>query len=111
LGTLAATGAEMSSFSNIKFLFCQIFTRILRGFSLPLGKLQICSQRYPFIVSDSAKWIVAMIGNGSSCLQYLQDLLIGIKSFYHPSNTGEFQENLVTFVSKLAEYFVDRVHL
>ncbi|CAF1048161.1 unnamed protein product [Adineta steineri] len=89
----------------------QIFTRILRGFSLPIGKMQMSSQKYSYIVSDSAKWIVAMIGNESLCLQYLKDLFFSMKTFYHPSNTGEFQENLLHFILKLAEHFVERVHL
>ncbi|CAF0928089.1 unnamed protein product [Adineta steineri] len=38
----------------------QIFTRILRGFSLPMGKLQETPQRYPHFVPEVAKWIVAM---------------------------------------------------
>ena len=52
-----------------------------------------------------------MIGNGSLCLQYLRDLFVSMKNFYHPSNTGEFQEDLIKFVLKLVEHFVDRVHL
>jgi hypothetical protein len=71
----------------------------------------ISSQQDTYKMSTSAKWIVSMIWNGSSCLQYLRDLFITIKSFYHPSNTGGFQQNLVEFVSKLAEYFVNRVYL
>ncbi|UJR24623.1 hypothetical protein I4U23_005997 [Adineta vaga] len=89
----------------------QIFTRILRGFSLPCGKMQMSSQRFPYFQSDSAKWIVAMIGNESACLQYLRDLFISIRSFYHPSNTGTFQKYLVEFVFYLTKYFVDRIHL
>ncbi|CAF4417324.1 unnamed protein product, partial [Rotaria magnacalcarata] len=50
-----------------------------------------------------------MMGNGSSCLQYLTDLFTAIKSFYHPSNTGEFQQDLVSFLSKLSQAFVDRL--
>jgi len=71
----------------------------------------MASQKYTYAECDSAKWIVAMIGTGSSCLQYLRDLFIAIKSFYHPSNTGDFQENLVEFILNLAGYFFDRVHL
>jgi proteasome activator subunit 4 len=78
---------------------------------LPIGKMQMASLQESYVVTDLTKWIVAMMGNGSSCFQYLQDLFIAIKSFYHPSNTGNFQENLVKFVLKLAEDFVDRVHL
>jgi hypothetical protein len=73
--------------------------------------MQMPSQNYTYVEYDSAKWIVAMIGNGSSCLQYLRDLLICMKSFYHPSNTGDFQEKLVKFILQLAEDFVNRVHL
>ena len=73
--------------------------------------MQMSTQEYSYEVSNSTKWIVAMIGNGSSCLPYLRDLLNSMKSFYHPSNTGDFQENLIEFLSKLAEDFVDRVHL
>lgn len=51
-----------------------------------------------------------MIGNKSATLQYLQDLFIAMKSFYHPSNAEEFQVNLIEFISKLAEYFLDRVY-
>ncbi|CAF4391229.1 unnamed protein product, partial [Adineta steineri] len=89
----------------------KIFTRILRGFSVPIGKMQMPSLQDNYSVPDLTKWIVSMMGNGSSCLQYLQDLFITIKSFYHPSNTGGFQQDLVKFVSKLAEYFVTRVYL
>ena len=52
-----------------------------------------------------------MMGNGSSCLQYLRDLFTAIKSFYHPSNNGDFQQDLVTFLAKLSQAFVDRIHL
>jgi proteasome activator subunit 4 len=62
-------------------------------------------------MSSVTTWIVAMMGNGSSCLQYLQDLFTAIKSFYHPSNTGKFQQDLISFLSKLAQAFVDRIHL
>ncbi|CAF4762748.1 unnamed protein product [Rotaria sp. Silwood1] len=89
----------------------QIFTHILRSFSLPIGKMQMSLEEYNPIVSTSTKWIIAMIGNGSSCLQYLRDLLIAMKSFYHPSNTGAFQKDLVEFILGLAQNFVDRVHL
>jgi hypothetical protein len=73
--------------------------------------MQMSSVEYNHIVSSSTKWIIAMMGNGSSCLQYLRDLLIAMKSFYHPSNTGIFQKNLVEFILELAQNFVDRVHL
>ncbi len=58
-----------------------------------------------------ATWIVAMMGNESSCMQYLRDLFIALKNFYHPSNTGDFQTELVGFLSMLAQAFVDRLYL
>ncbi len=73
--------------------------------------MQMSSNNYSYIVFCIAKWIVAMLSNENSCLEYLKDLFLAIKSFYHPSNTGNFQKNLVEFVLKLTEYFVDRVHL
>lgn len=52
-----------------------------------------------------------MIGNHGSCIQYLRDLFIAIKNFFHPSNTGDFQIDLINFLSMLAQAFVDRVYL
>ncbi|CAF1508572.1 unnamed protein product, partial [Rotaria magnacalcarata] len=89
----------------------RIFTRILKSFSLPVGKLQVSLQQYHYSMSSVTTWIVAMLGNGSSCLQHLQDLFTAIKNFYHPSNSGKFQQDLISFLSKLAQAFVDRVHL
>ncbi|CAF4196635.1 unnamed protein product, partial [Rotaria magnacalcarata] len=89
----------------------KIFTRILKSFSLPVANVQVSSHIQNYSISITATWIVAMMGNGSSCLQYLTDLFTAIKSFYHPSNTGEFQQDLVSFLSKLSQAFVDRLHL
>ncbi|CAF0754546.1 unnamed protein product [Rotaria sp. Silwood1] len=89
----------------------KIFTRILKNFSLPVANVQVSSQTQNYSISITATWIVAMMGNGSSCLQYLKDLFTAIKSFYHPSNTGDFQQDLVSFLSKLSQAFLDRVHL
>ncbi|CAF1001262.1 unnamed protein product [Rotaria sordida] len=41
----------------------QIFTRILRGFSLPIGKLQISPHKYSYLMYSISRWIIAMIGN------------------------------------------------
>ncbi|CAF3366761.1 unnamed protein product [Rotaria socialis] len=89
----------------------KIFTRILKSFSLPVANVHVSSRVQNYSISITATWIVAMMGNGSSCLQYLTDLFTAIKSFYHPSNTGEFQQDLVSFLSKLSQAFVDRLHL
>lgn len=68
-------------------------------------------QSYTYFVNVSSKWIVAMIGNGNSCIQYLKDLLFSIKCFYHPSNTEYSQENLIDFIVGLSRDFIDRLHL
>jgi hypothetical protein len=73
--------------------------------------MHMSPQEYTYFVKVTTKWVVSMIGNGNSCLQYLRDLLFSIKSFYHPSNTEHFQENLVDFVVGLARDFVDRVQM
>jgi hypothetical protein len=83
----------------------------LKNLSLPVGKIQVSLQQYHYSMSSVTTWIVAMLGNGSSCLKYLKDFLTAIKNFYHPSNTGKFQQHIVSFLSKLAQAFVDRVHL
>ncbi|CAF1193827.1 unnamed protein product [Rotaria sp. Silwood1] len=89
----------------------EIFTRILNGFALPVGKNPASRDDCPYMISDVAQWLVAMIGYGSSCLQYLRDLFTAIKTFYHPSNIGEFQKYLIELILKLAEQFVERVRL
>ena len=91
--------------------FPKIFTRLLRGFSLPTGNMSVAPLNYTYYEPHTAKWIVAMIGNGNSCLRYLADLLMSIKSFYHPSNNGTFQAKLVNFLLELAENFTRRVQL
>ncbi|CAF0736207.1 unnamed protein product [Didymodactylos carnosus] len=91
----------------------KIFTRVLKSLSLPVGStnINVSLTQYNYSMTSVTTWIVAMLGNGSSCLQYLKDLFTAIKTFYHPSNTGKFQQDLVGFLSKLAQAFVDRVHL
>ncbi|UJR17105.1 hypothetical protein I4U23_004001 [Adineta vaga] len=89
----------------------QIFTHFLRGFSLPIGQAQKTTKKLIYSMEGVAQWIVAMIGNGNSCLQHLEDLLIAIRSFYYPSNTGYFQKQLVDFLFNLTQQFVNRVHL
>ena len=76
-----------------------------------MANVQVSSQLQNYSISIVSTWLVAMMGNGSSCLQYLRDLFTAIKSFYHPSNTGDFQQELVNFLAKLSQAFVDRVHL
>ena len=73
--------------------------------------MQVSLQQYHYSMTSVTTWIVAMLGNGSSCLKYLADFFTATKSFYHPSNTGKFQQDLINFLSKLAQAFVDRVHL
>ncbi|CAF3971108.1 unnamed protein product [Rotaria sp. Silwood2] len=88
----------------------RIFTRILKNLSLPVGNVELEKPTEKYSIPIVATWIVAMMGNHSSCIQYLQDLLISIKNFYHPSNTGDFQTELLSFLSMLAQAFVDRVY-
>ncbi|UJR35822.1 hypothetical protein I4U23_028569 [Adineta vaga] len=89
----------------------KIFTRILKNFSLPVANVQVSTQSQSYSLTIISTWLVAMMGNGSSCLQYLKDLFTATKTFYHPSNTGDFQQDLVSFLSKLSQAFIDRVHL
>ena len=58
------------------------------------------SNTYRYLVLYIAKWIIAMLNNENSCLKYL---FMAMKSCYHSSNTGKFQE-------KFVEFFVDRIY-
>ncbi|CAF4303396.1 unnamed protein product [Rotaria sp. Silwood2] len=88
----------------------RIFTKILKNLSLPVGNVELEKSTENYSIPVVATWIVAMMGNHSLCIQYLRDLLTAIKNFYHPSNTGDFQTELVSFLSMLAQSFVDRVY-
>ncbi|CAF1453615.1 unnamed protein product, partial [Adineta ricciae] len=87
----------------------QIFTRFLRNLSLPVGNLSTTSLNTPYLSSTIATLIVAMIGNGSSCLEHIKDFFRSIKSFYHLSNTEYFQGNIVEFLTELTNQFLERV--
>jgi len=77
-----------------------------------VGSPSIASQQNgTYLIPTVASLIVAMMGNGSSCLQYIGNLFTAIKSFYYPSNTGDFQYDIVQFLAELTESFIDRVHL
>ncbi|CAF1939925.1 unnamed protein product [Rotaria magnacalcarata] len=90
----------------------RIFTRFLKSLSLPVGSLSIAAQKKDtYQIPTVGSLIVAMMGNGSSCLQYLRNLFTAIKSFYYPSNTGDFQHGIVQFLAELTQSFIDRVHL
>lgn len=91
--------------------FARIFTRILKNLSLPIGNVELIKSSQSYSIPVVATWIVAMLGNGSSSMQYLRDLFIAIKHFYHPSNAGDFQTDLISFLSMLAQAFVDRIYL
>lgn len=62
-------------------------------------------------MTDAAKWIISMIGNQNSTLKYLNDLLISIKHFFSPSNRDENQKDLIRFLLRLTESFLDRIRL
>lgn len=89
----------------------QIFTRVLGSFSLPIGSIPVALPVSTHTISNFATWIIAMIGNGSSVLKYLTEFLIATKNFYHPSNMGDFQQNLLNFLSQLGQVFVNRLRL
>ena len=83
----------------------------MKNFSLPVANVQVATQSQSYSLTIISTWLVAMMGNGSSCLKYLKDLFTATKTFYHPSNTGDFQQDLVSFLAKLSQAFIDRVHL
>lgn len=83
----------------------------MKSFSLPVGDNEAPKPFQTYPVDVVATWIVAMLGNNSSCMNYLRSLFVAIKNFYHPSNCGEFQADLISFIVHLSHAMVDRVFL
>lgn len=89
----------------------KIFTWILRNSMLPIGNLKKSQSRSSYLFEKETRWIIATLGNGSSSLQLLRELLFVMKTFLHPSNDGTFQENLIDFIHNLTVNFIKRLDL
>ncbi|XP_070577632.1 proteasome activator complex subunit 4-like isoform X2 [Ptychodera flava] len=90
----------------------KIFTRILRGFNLPVGskKVQVGRAGNGYDIPTVCIWIVAMMGPDGLIQKHLQQFFRALESYYHPSNMGKFTLKLQKLVHKLPATFVRRVH-
>ncbi|CAH0386282.1 unnamed protein product [Bemisia tabaci] len=88
-----------------------MFTRFLRSLHLPVYYRQVTTGRYPNISMDLiARWIVSVLGGGSSAQTYLNQLMKALESYFHPANFGRWIRNLKEFVKVLPSCFIKRLH-
>uniref|UniRef100_H2Z3X1 Proteasome activator complex subunit 4 C-terminal domain-containing protein n=1 Tax=Ciona savignyi TaxID=51511 RepID=H2Z3X1_CIOSA len=90
-----------------------LFTRLLRTFQLPVGKLQHTTALSNMLPLEStASWIVSMLGgsNTEKVLKNLKLLFECTETYFHPSNYGKWCHNLLTFMFSLAMKFANRIH-
>jgi proteasome activator subunit 4 len=107
-----------------------IFTAILRVLELPIGQsssayshtvdggagtaayLDRDSRKHP-VAHQIARWIVMSLTPscaepGLCVMSYLEDLINGIETFFHPSNSGHWTKPLSQLVYYLSDFFVMR---
>jgi proteasome activator subunit 4 len=107
-----------------------IFTAILRVLELPVGQsssayshtvdggagtaayLDRDSRKHP-VAHQIARWIVMSLTPscaepGLCVMSYLEDLINGIETFFHPSNSGHWTKPLSQLVYYLSDFFVMR---
>ncbi|OQR68927.1 proteasome activator complex subunit 4-like [Tropilaelaps mercedesae] len=92
-----------------------IFTRLLRSFNLPYGngnlKVARSVSSTQCEIAQFTRWIISLLGGGSSAQTHLELLFKTIESFYHPSNSGRWTLRLTKFLAKLTENFLERLWL
>jgi proteasome activator subunit 4 len=107
-----------------------IFTAVLRVLELPVGQsssayshtvdtgvgtaayLDRDSRKHP-VAHQIARWIVMSLTPscaepGPCVMSYLEDLINGIETFFHPSNSGHWTKTLSQLVYYLSDFFVMR---
>nr|CAD7425108.1 unnamed protein product [Timema monikensis] len=88
-----------------------MFTRFLRSLSLPVVYKQTHATKHHKLNSGAmAKWIVAVLGGGSSAQKYLNKFMKTLESYFHPANFGHWLLKLKDFLRKLPYCFVLRVN-
>ncbi len=76
-----------------------IFTRLKNGF---VGK--------NYVYNDLVLWLISMIGPNSVCQKYITQLFKSTKTYYYPSNAGEFTDRLHSIMSSFLIEFSKRLH-
>lgn len=97
----------------------KIFNNLYRGFGLPFSNDSImlgisgssaCSHMSKMFTYSStavqslATWIVSMIGSGEDrdlCMKYIKKLFLSLRSFYYPSNSGNWSVSLNLYLINL----------
>jgi proteasome activator subunit 4 len=91
----------------------EIFTRILRGFQLPMGSKQLAKGKHFSLLTDYhliGNFVVSMMGGTSKAQEYLSQLMVSVDSYFHPSNTGAHTRLLESFISHLTNQFINRLY-
>lgn len=90
-----------------------LFTRILRGFRLPVGKLQFTTALAEKIPMElTTVWLVSMMGSPQTSqlvLTNLATLIKAIETYFHPSNHGSWVSLLANFVYHFLNQLMNRV--
>eukprot|EP00042_Codosiga_hollandica_P058619 m.886679 g.886679 ORF g.886679 m.886679 type:complete len:1821 (+) comp59911_c0_seq1:527-5989(+) len=98
-----------------------IFTHILRSCGIPVGTnvlrrhglgqdvVKYLLPRNVNTLTKPAALVVYMITPENTVLNYLEDLFKSLLSFFHPSNNGDWTSLLVSFLSGVVSYFMERL--
>ena len=88
------------------------FTRIQKSFNLPVlyKKISVASKYQSLDPGIISRWIVSSCGRGSCTQRYLDQLFKALESYYHPANFGGHMYKLMTFLIRVTQTFVKRVH-
>ena len=94
------------------------YTRILASFDLPVtfggsGVTTRDGMSAEHSANNMARWIIAaMKPKKEDCTVtfLLEKLLLAVESYFYPTNTSNASQGLHSFVSELANAYVDRIH-
>lgn len=89
-----------------------IFTRIMRGFNLPVKYKSMSVGGKPQMsdMTTIVRWIVSTMGPSSSTQRHLRQMVLAIETYYNAANCGRHSVKLIEFMWKLAQAFVRRIH-
>lgn len=63
-------------------------------------------------INSISKMIVSMVGCGTNrnlCMDFIQRLFRILRSYYYPSNTGNWMENFFELLQTLPECYIERL--
>ena len=56
------------------------------------------------------KWIISVLGSGTSTQKYLDQMFAALESYFHRANYGRHSKKLNDFLARLTNFFVKRLH-